>query len=70
MQTKILFFRQHALPADFNAELVADFDHEEFMRKTHSEVDIIGCRFDDIDCKFMWKIRKNRFGYCKGYCKI
>ena len=25
-----------------------------------------GCRFNDVDCQHMWKVSKNRFGYCKG----
>ena len=61
------YYGQHALPKNFNITRVENFDHEEFMNKTYSEVDIIGCRFNDINCKSMWTIRKNRFGYCKGF---
>ena len=36
------YYGQHALESDFNESLVKGFDHNEFMDKTYSEVDIIG----------------------------
>ena len=45
--------------------MMNQFDHNDFMEKTHSEVDIIKCRFGIIDCTAMMKTVKTMYGYCK-----
>jgi len=42
-----------------------EIDTEEFLNKTHSDINVVGCQFGHIGCIYKWKYTKTLYGVCK-----
>ena len=66
IQTPILsaFYGQNGIPRGTNMTWLRELDTDEFLRRTYSDVKIVGCQFGSISCVNKWALKKTLYGYC------
>ena len=66
IQTPILsaFYGQNPIPPGTNMTWLRQLDTDEFLRRTYSDVKIVGCQFGQINCVHKWALKKTLYGYC------